>query len=114
MKDHYFFFKDEMPIAVFLTEFKWESIKLFLRLYKHKSWRIALGTGISIIKEDDVPIEQWDRIHNRYKATEVVKEKQVENKRCSEVKLAQFKLPRFKPVEHGSVILESARYLRQY
>jgi hypothetical protein len=112
MKDHYFFFKDGMPLAVFLTEFQDEAMYLFSRLYK-KTWAESVKTGITVAKEGDVPEKEWQRIHDEYKKADAVKRRQQEKKEQAEFK-AQPKivLTKQRPVEQGSTMLETAKYLR--
>ena len=65
MKDFYFFFdKDVMPVAIFLTETVEEAIKLFGRLYR-RPWEASQELGITVVKEADVPAETWNEIHRR-------------------------------------------------
>lgn len=66
LKDYYFFFDaDGMPIAVFYTICKGDAFDLFARLYR-RSWSESVKLGITIEKETDVPVERWDKIHNKY------------------------------------------------
>jgi len=105
MKDYYFFFKDGMPLAVFLTEFQDEAMYLFSRLYK-QTWSESVKLGITVFKESDVPAQEWDRIHNRIHT--------VKQTAKAEIVKVQPKivLTRQKPTEQGSTMLETAKYLR--
>lgn len=110
--DHYFFFKDGMPLAVFRTEYQDEAMYLFFRLYK-KTWQESVKAGITVAKESNVSEEEWQRIHNEYKRVDkvkqAVKEKKEQNDFNAQPKIV---LTRPTPVEHGSTILETAKYLR--
>lgn len=65
-RDYYFFFdRDTMPIAVFLTHTKAEAFDLFGRLYR-RVWSESVKLGITIEKETDVPAERWEEIHEKY------------------------------------------------
>lgn len=118
-KDYYFFFKNSMPIAVFLTPYKGEAMELFERLYG-QSWTESVKAGITVAKEEDVGFEKWQEIHEKYKAIESLKSKISDKKRLIEFKASQGKLvqaksvlPKCRPVEYsGSTILETAKYLR--
>lgn len=117
MKDHYFFFKEEMPIAVFLTESKGDAIDLFGRLYR-QSWTDSIQSGVTVAKEDDVPYEKWQKVHDTYKAKAALREKIEDSKRNIELKAAQLVqaksvMPKCKPImEQGNTVLETAKYLR--
>lgn len=112
MKDHYFFFKDGMPLAVFLTEFQDEAMYLFSRLYK-QTWVESVKAGITVAKEGDVSEDEWNRIHAEYKRVDSAKQRQHDKKILDEVKVQpKIVLTRQKPVECGSTMLETAKYLR--
>lgn len=66
MKEYWFFFdKDGMPIAVFLTVCKGDAFDLFRRLYR-RAWSESVKLGITIERENDVPAERWDEIHRKF------------------------------------------------
>lgn len=79
MKDYYFFFKDGMPLAVFLTEFMGDAMDLFGRLYR-QSWSESIREGVTVIKEKDVDPEVWQRVHDEYKAQAELKNQIEESK----------------------------------
>jgi len=54
-----------MPIAVFYTLCKGDAFDLFAHLYR-RVWSESVKLGITIEKEDDVPVERWDEIHQKY------------------------------------------------
>ena len=91
MKEYYFFFdKDGMPIAVFLTEFQDEAMYLFSRLYKQK-WPESVKAGITVEKESEVPEEWWDEIHRRRVEAErpAIKKAPVILKSTAAIKIAE-------------------------
>lgn len=117
MKDYYFFFKDGMPLAVFLTEFMGDAMDLFGRLYR-QSWSESIREGVTAIREKDVKPEVWQRVHEEYKVQAELK-KRIEDSKCrveykaAEAKQAKENLAAPKPRhEQGSTMLETAKYLR--
>jgi hypothetical protein len=108
MKDYYFFFKDGMPLAVFLTEFQDEAMYLFSRLYK-QTWPKSVKFGITVAKESEVAEKEWQRIHDEYKRMDKMKrvfKEQVDFKAQPKIVIRQMH------VEQGSTMLETAKYLR--
>lgn len=106
MKDHYFFFDgDGMPIAVFYTEFSWQAVNLFVKLYR-RPWNKSLQMGITICKESDVPVSRWDEIHRKYIA-------RIEPKKAPPPVIVKpvTMIKNRKPDEYQSSGLECAKYM---
>ncbi len=57
-----FFDKEKLPIAVFLADSNERATYLFA-VMSRKSWdRCVVEDGVSVSKETDVPVSEWERI----------------------------------------------------
>lgn len=112
LKDYYFFFdKNDMPLAVFLANHPERAINLFSRLYR-QTWFESVESGVTMLKEQDVPVERWDEIHSEYKRRERKKSKS-----------KTINIPVVTPIkplvyeeynnEYNKMALETAKYLRK-
>lgn len=106
-RDYYFFFnKDGMPIAVFLTHDKSEAFELFAKLYRRR-WSASIKLGITMEREKDVSEERWIEIHRKHYSkppklvvAEIVKPK-----------TPVMKLSEFKRDDYSQIGLETAKYM---
>jgi hypothetical protein len=102
MKRFYFFFdRDNMPLAVFLCQVQEEAMHLFSRLYR-QTWVESVESGITVIREDEVPAQRWNEIYTEYQSRRKVEEKPF---------VMPIVIPIKKHMDCGSVLLESSKYM---
>ena len=61
-KPWFFFFKDGVPIATRVAEFAEEAIESFLIIRRPNTWEQCQENGISIRREEDIPLSEWEKI----------------------------------------------------